>query len=242
MNFLSTAATFYKEGGMFMHVVLVIAVLIVAIVIERVIVIGRAAALNGRKMTDDLVRAATRHDLAGAHAISVKSGAPLARVAQAMLQSGLAEEEGLQIAADDAATLALPDLSKRLPHLGVLANSATLIGLLGTITGLITAISGVGVADAAQRSAYLSAGISEALHTTAFGLMVAIPTLMLQGWLNTRVEGIAQDIDTLSIRLSKALAHAEAGSHGVTAVPRPRAAVVPDFTPRPATGSHGGGQ
>src|SRR5688572_12074421 len=162
MNFLSNAATFYKEGGMFMHVVLVIAVLIIAIVFERLIVIGRAAALNGRKMTDDLVKAAARGDLAGAHKISMQSGAPLARVAQAMLQSGTTDEEALQITADDTATLVLPGLSKRLPHLGVLANSATLIGLLGTITGLITAISGVGVADAAQRSAYLSAGISEA--------------------------------------------------------------------------------
>ena len=241
MNFLSTAATFYKEGGMFMHVVLVIAVLIVAITIERVIVIGRAAALNGRKMTDDLVKAAGRGDMNGAHSISMKSNAPLARVAQTMLQSGIADEEGLQVAADDAATLVLPDLSKRLPHLGVLANSATLIGLLGTITGLITAISGVGVADAAQRSAYLSAGISEALHTTAFGLMVAIPTLMLQGWLNTRVEGIAQDVDQLSIRLSKALAHADAGTHGVTAM-RPRPSATPDFVARPATGTQGGGQ
>src|SRR5206468_11320586 len=152
MNFLSAAATFYKEGGIFMNAVLVIAVLIVAMVVERMIVIGRATGINGGKLTDDLVRRVTGGDLAGARDISSQSDVPLARVAQAMLEVGAADEETLQSAADDAGTLALPQLTRRLPHLGVLANSATLIGLLGTITGLITAISGVGVADAAQRS------------------------------------------------------------------------------------------
>ena len=56
MNAISAVATFYKEGGMYMHAVLVIAVVITAIVIERLIIIGRATALNGRKFTDDLVR------------------------------------------------------------------------------------------------------------------------------------------------------------------------------------------
>jgi biopolymer transport protein ExbB len=231
VNVLTTAATFYKEGGMFMHAVLVIAILTVAIVIERTIVIGRAAALNGRKLTDDLVKSASRGDLAAAHHVSMQSSAPLARVAQAMLQSSATDEESLQIAADDAATLVLPGLTKRIPALGVFANSATLIGLLGTITGLITAISGVGVADAAQRSAYLASGISEALHTTAFGLIVAIPTLMVQGWLNGRVEGIAQEVDQLSIRLSKAMAQSASGA--VAAI-RPRVAGptgLPAYTP-----------
>jgi biopolymer transport protein ExbB len=206
MNVLTSIATFYKQGGIFMHAVLVIAVLIVAIVFERFIVIGRATALNGRKLTNDLVKSLQRGDVQKARAISQKSSAPVAQVAQSMLEAGTSDEAALQSAADDAATLALPELTRRLSYLGVLANSATLIGLLGTITGLITAISGVGVADAAQRSAYLAAGISEALHTTAFGLVIAIPTLMIQGWLNGRVESVAQEVDEMSIRLSRALA------------------------------------
>jgi biopolymer transport protein ExbB/TolQ len=241
MNQLSTIATFYKEGGIFMHAVLVIAVVITAIVLERAIVISRAASLNGRKLADDLVRAVGRGDLAGAVGLAGRSGAPVARVAQAMLHANVGDEEYLQYTADNTATLVLPDLTKRLPHLGVLANSATLIGLLGTITGLITAISGVGVADAAQRSAYLSAGISEALHTTAFGLMVAIPTLMIQGWLNTRVESVAQDVDEMSVRLSQAMAKLGAsGPAQVTPIQRPHSTgVMPGMT-RTATGQPGG--
>jgi len=211
MNVLSAIATFYKQGGIFMHAVLVIAIVVIAIIVERMIVIGRAAAIDGRKLTDDVVRAAGRGDLNGARQAVMGSNAPLARVAREILQTGPADAETLQSTADDAATLVLPELTRRLAYMGMLANSATLIGLLGTITGLITAISGVGVADAAQRSAHLASGISEALHTTAFGLTVAIPTLLLQGWFSGRVDAISEQIDELAIRLSKAMSKLAAG-------------------------------
>ena len=173
--------------------------------------------------------------------MAMSSNTPLARVAQEMLQSGPADEETLQSAADDAATLALPELTRRLAYLGMLANSATLIGLLGTITGLITAISGVGAADAATRSAHLAAGISEALHTTAFGLTVAIPTLLIQGWFSGRVDGIAESIDELTIRLSKTMAKSSAALGIATppvAINRVPAA-APRVVAQPATGTHG---
>ena len=218
MTFITTIVGFYREGGIFMHAVLAIAVVITAIVVERAIVIGRAASINARKLTDDLVRTAAGGNVMAARNLVGGSTAPVARVAQAILQVGQAPEEVLQSAADDAATLVLPDLTRRLSYLAVLANSATLIGLLGTITGLITAISGVGVADASQRSAALSSGIAEALHTTAFGLVIAIPTLMIQGWLNGRVEGIADQCDQMSIRLSKALAQGGGRSGTVTPI------------------------
>lgn len=240
MNILSAVATFYKQGGMFMHAVLVLAIVIAAIVIERMIVIGRAAQTDGRKLTDELVRSTGRGDLNGARQTANASNAPVARVAQEMLQVGYADEEQLQTAADDATTLAMPELTRRLAYLGMLANSATLIGLLGTITGLITAISGVGAADAAQRSATLSAGISEALHTTAFGLTIAIPTLLIQGWFSGRVDGISEQIDELTIRLSKAMAKFAAGQNSKHAAPVSIArATAPQIVPPAATGTHG---
>ena len=240
MNVLSAIATFYKQGGIFMHAVLVIAIVIIAIVVERMIVIGRALKVDARRLTDDLVQRAGRGDLAGARQAAMGSDTPLAHIAQEMLATGYADEETLQTSADDATTLAMPVLTRRLTYLGMLANSATLIGLLGTITGLITAISGVGVADAAQRSAHLAAGISEALHTTAFGLTIAIPTLLLQGWFSGRVDGIAESIDELTIRLSKAMAKVAAGqavNHAASpvAIARPQVRVAPPV----ATGTHG---
>lgn len=210
MNPLSVVASFFKDGGPFMFIILGTGVLITAIVLERMAVIGRAAAVNSKKMTNDLVRAVGKGDLAGARTISAKSNAPAAKVAQAMLSTNSTDETRLQGSGDDAAALALPSLTNRLQFLNTLANVATLLGLLGTIFGLTTAFSAVGAADPSQRSAFLAAGISQALNTTAFGLILAVPTLLIHGWLVGLVEGIAVKVDEMTIRLSQALALAGA--------------------------------
>jgi biopolymer transport protein ExbB len=226
MNVLSAVATFYREGGLFMHVVLAIGLLVGAIVIERVIVIGRAMRIDASRFVDTIVQQVSRGDRNGARMFAHQSHVPLARVAQAMLDGGAEDEAALQRLADDATTLQMPVLTRRLSYLGMLANSATLIGLLGTITGLITAISGVGLADAATRSARLSAGISEALHATAFGLTVAIPTLLVQGWLISRVEELGDQVDQLAIRLSRVLFPSSAAHGNAAAARTARPAVV----------------
>jgi len=210
MNVLSGMASFFREGGPFMYVILGIAVVILGIALERMLVIGRAAAVNSRKLVDDLVRQVSSGDMSGARTTSTKSKAPVALVAQALLHAQTADEMKLQMAADDAASMALPPLTRRLQFLNTLANSATLLGLLGTIFGLTTAFSAVGAADPAQRASFLAAGISQALNTTALGLIVAVPTLLLHGWLVGLVEGIAVQVDEVSIRLSQALARAGA--------------------------------
>ena len=131
MTDFSTVATFFREGGIFMYFMLATAVVVIAISAERFIVVGRAAGLNSRKLVDDLVRHVNRRDIAGARKVARVSDAPAAQVATAMLQITDGDLARLQAAADDAATLALSPLSRRLPHLNVLANVATLLGLLG---------------------------------------------------------------------------------------------------------------
>jgi biopolymer transport protein ExbB/TolQ len=235
----SAVATYIKEGGGFMYVILGTAVLIAAIVVERFIVIGRAAAFNGKRMAEDLVRSIAGGDLNTARNIAMRSHAPAARVAQSILRLGSGDETRLQAAGDDAATLALPPLARRLPHLLLLANVATLLGLLGTIFGLTTAFSGVGAADPAQRSAFLAAGISQALNTTALGLIVAVPTLLLHGWLASIIEGIAEQVDDMNIRISHAVANAGARAQ-VTAMPARNAA--PQAGIQPVRRAAGAGQ
>jgi biopolymer transport protein ExbB len=205
MNDLSTVATFFREGGSFMYFMLATAIVVIAIVTERFIVISRASGLNSGKLVEDLVRCVIQGDMAGARNIARLSKAPAAQVADAILRVRDPDVVRMQNAADDAATLALPPLSRRLPHLNVLANVATLLGLLGTISGLITAFSAVGAADPAQRSAFMAKGISTALNATAFGLMIAIPTLILQGMLAGMVERVAEQVDEMSIRLTNAI-------------------------------------
>jgi biopolymer transport protein ExbB/TolQ len=140
------------------------------------------------------------------------------------------EESKLQSAAEDAAALAMPPLTRRLAHLNVLANIATLVGLLGTIVGLITAFQAVGAADPSQRSAFLAGGISMALNATAFGLLVAIPTLVTQGFLVGLVEGIGEQLEESGIRVSRAL---------LASVARGQVVAMPARAPQGAPGARG---
>jgi biopolymer transport protein ExbB/TolQ len=205
MNELAGLAAFFKQGGIVMYGILGIGVAAAAIALERFIVITGAAMLNGRKLTKDVLHHVNRGDLNAARTVSKKSNAAAAQVVQAVLAVSELDESKLQSAAEDAAALAMPPLTRRLAHLNVLANIATLVGLLGTISGLITAFAAVGAADPSQRSAFLAGGISMALNATAFGLMVAIPTLVTQGFLVGLVEGIAEQVEESGIRVSRAL-------------------------------------
>jgi biopolymer transport protein ExbB/TolQ len=235
MNEFAAIATFFKEGGTFMYFMLATAVVAIAIAVERFLVISRASGLHSSRMIEDLVKSVGQGDLSGARNTARLSNAPAAQVAVAILSVQDPDVSRMQAAADDAATLALPPLSRRLPHLNVLANVATLLGLLGTISGLIVAFSAVGAADPAQRSAFMAKGISTALNATAFGLMIAIPTLILQGILVGMVERVAEQVDEMSIRLTNAIAQRLPAQQVATIVSIPvqrTASAVPASTPR----------
>jgi biopolymer transport protein ExbB len=226
MNELAGLASFFKQGGLVMYGILGIGVVAAAIALERFFVITGASVLNGKKLTNDVLVQINRGDLNAARNLSRKSNAPAAQVVQAVLAVTDLEESKLQSAAEDAAALAMPPLTRRLAHLNVLANIATLVGLLGTITGLITAFAAVGAADPSQRSAFLAGGISMALNATAFGLLVAIPTLVTQGFLVGLVEGIAEQVEESGIRVSRALIASAARGQvmAMPARPAPQAA------------------
>lgn len=205
MNALSTVAGFFEGGGPFMFVILATAVLILAIVLERVWVIGRAGTMNGARFVRDVTKLVAKGDVPAAVQLTQKVKNPAGRVAHAILSSGTDNEDSLNNAADGAAVVVLPSLSRRLPLLSMLANVATLLGLLGTIFGLTTAFAAVGAADPAQRSAFLASGISQALNTTAFGLMVAVPAMVIHSLLVGKVESIVEQVDEVSVKLVRAL-------------------------------------
>lgn len=187
-----------------MFIILATGVVMVAIIAERFWVIGRAGSLNSGRFVKDVVKQLSAGDLNGAMTLCRKVKSPAGRVAYAIV-STQGSEETLNNAADGAAVVVLPALSRRLPYLSMLANVATLLGLLGTIFGLTTAFAAVGAADPSQRSAFLAAGISQALNTTAFGLMVAVPAMIAHSFLVGRVEGIVEQIDEVSVKLVRAM-------------------------------------
>ncbi len=214
MNPVTAFANFFTGGGPFMYVILAVGLLCLALVAERFWAIGRAARLNAGKFGDDLLRCVSNNDRPRALDLCRQVPGPVSAVALGILGRGAADEQTLQAAADAEASIALPPLSRRLPFLGMLANSATLLGLLGTIFGLTTAFSAVGAADPSQRSAFLAAGISQALNTTAFGLIIAVPAMLAHGFLVSRVDAVVEQVDQVSVRLIKALCRRQTGTPG----------------------------
>jgi len=210
LNLLSSFSSFFQSGGPFMYVILGVGVAVLAVGLERFFVISRASSINSGKLINDLTGRVSKGDVSGAADLSRKVNKPVGTVAYAIISRNDPDENKLLHAADGAAAIVLPPLSRRLPYLSMLANAATLLGLLGTIFGLTTAFSAVGAADPAQRSAFLAAGISQALNTTAFGLMIAVPTLLLHGFLASKVEAVADSIDEASVRLIQTISRKRA--------------------------------
>lgn len=95
----------------------------------------------------------------------------------------------------------MPRLEKRTQYLATLANIATLLGLLGTIIGLIAAFTAVASADPSQKASLLSQSISVAMNTTAFGLMSAIPLLLLHSILQTKTNEIIDSFEMAGIKV-----------------------------------------
>jgi biopolymer transport protein ExbB/TolQ len=125
----------------------------------------------------------------------------LARVIGAGLSVANQGEDALQDAIDEATLDVLPDIQKRTVYLQMIANVATLLGLLGTIVGLIQAFAGLTEVDPASRQDALGQGISVALNTTAFGLMVAIPAMIFHSILMARTLKMVDEIDRFSVKL-----------------------------------------
>jgi len=109
----------------------------------------------------------------------------------------------------------IPQLEKRTHYLATFANLATLLGLLGTVSGLIHAFSAVATVNPAEKANLLSASISEAMNCTAFGLMTAVPILFVHAFLQTNTTKVIDGLETAAIKYLNALAarqHARAQS------------------------------
>jgi biopolymer transport protein ExbB/TolQ len=119
---------------------------------------------------------------------------PIARAFKTILLKADREEEAIQQAADIALSENMPLFNKRIHYLSMLANVATLLGLLGTIHGLILSFQAVATADPSQKQALLAHGISVSMYTTALGLAVAIPVMIAYSFLVSRQNQLSEEL------------------------------------------------
>ena len=141
-------------------------------------------------------------DYRGAQAATGKSGSAIGQI----LSYGLARiqnarhRDDVEKAMEESLMEVVPRLEKRTHYLASFANIATLLGLLGTIIGLIQAFQAVANANPAEKADLLSASISVAMNTTAFGLMVAIPLLLLHSLLQSKTTEIVDSLEMASVK------------------------------------------
>ncbi|MCB0365114.1 MAG: MotA/TolQ/ExbB proton channel family protein [Bdellovibrionaceae bacterium] len=127
--------------------------------------------------------------------------APLAHVVKGVLERSDRDDEGINQGLDIALAEIIPSLGKRLGYLAMIANVATLLGLLGTIQGLIMSFSAVSFADPSQKQVVLAQGISMAMNTTFLGLSVAIPVMVIYAFLHARQNRLLEEISEHSAKV-----------------------------------------
>ncbi|MCK5065093.1 MAG: MotA/TolQ/ExbB proton channel family protein [Candidatus Fermentibacteraceae bacterium] len=204
----SEMAEFFRSGGPAMWIILIFLAFGIAIIVERVIFLYSVADMKPEKFMGRIADFIRKGSIEGAIASCADKSAPLARIIEAALRNYRNTERDIQNAVDEMALAELPRLNARTGYLAMLANVSTMVGLLGTIFGLIAAFESVAAADPAEKSIMLANGISMAMSTTAFGLISAIPLLIAHSFLTAKTDSLIDDIDRYSVMVINMLAQA----------------------------------
>lgn len=201
MDTYATVVKFFQDSGVFIYPSILVLALGLAIAIERFVYINRSRSQN-RKMWDELVPLLKSGKFQQVAQVTAKSDTAIGKI----MNYGLSRlrttrhREEIDAAMEEGMMEVVPRLEKRTHYLATFANVVTLLGLLGTIIGLIKAFTAVAVVNPAQKSELLSASISIAMNNTAFGLMVAIPFLLIHAYLQARTSEIVDSLEAAKIK------------------------------------------
>lgn len=201
MDFFTSIAKFFQDGGLFIYPIAIVLIIGVAITVERWRFL-KSEKLRNLKAFDDFLPLLRTDDHDKMTLFTRDNDAPVSR----MIGCGLdmmkvtKQRADVEQAMSEGMMEAVPRLEQRTGYLAVLANVATLLGLLGTIIGLIAAFTAVANADPAEKSKLLSLSISVAMNTTAFGLIAAIPLLISHAILTNKTNSIIASIEMAGVK------------------------------------------
>ena len=203
MKILDALTSAFNAGGPFMWVILAVFAIACAVVTERLIFYFIICRKSGGRLFAALIVALDASDAAKAKAAVAKGSAPLLvlmRTAIDRFTSGMNYEE-IQKGVDHAAIAEMPRMTQRLNYLSLFANIGTLLGLLGTIIGLQEMFGSLAAVEAEKKAAMLASGIAQAMNATAFGLIVAVPCMVLYTMLFNKQAQITKDLDQALVQL-----------------------------------------
>jgi biopolymer transport protein ExbB len=203
MDFFYSIVSFFATGGMFMYPILLVFAIGTAIAVERYVTLTQITRKN-QAVWQDLQPVLLDGNFDKAREMTDDDDSTIGQVLNMglALQGAVRRREDIEIAMEESMMEIVPRLEKRTPYVALASSIATLLGLLGTIMGLIQAFTAVANANPAEKADLLSASISVAMNTTAFGLMVAIPLLITHAILTSKTGDI---VDSLEMATVKAL-------------------------------------
>jgi biopolymer transport protein ExbB len=206
MDFTYSIAHFFAGGGAYMYPILIVAAFGAAISIERYVTLTRLSIKNRNKW-GQLEPALSSGDFDKARELTADDETAISR----LLGTGLARQgavrrrDDVEKAMEERMMEIVPQLEKRTHYLATFANLATLLGLLGTVSGLIHAFAAVATVNPAEKANLLSASISEAMNCTAFGLMTAVPILFVHALLQTKTTELINSLETAAVKFLNTL-------------------------------------
>jgi len=201
MEMFYSIVGFFLTGGPFMYPILIVFAVGAAIAIERYITLSRVTNHN-QSMWRKLQPALNEGDFEKARELTSKDESTVSQLLGMGLarQGAVRRREDIEIAMEESMMEIIPQLEKRTAYVALASSIATLLGLLGTIMGLIAAFTAVANANPAEKADLLSASISVAMNTTALGLMVAIPLLITHTVLTAKTGAIVDSLEMASVK------------------------------------------
>ena len=201
MDFIYSIVGFFVTGGPFMYPILIVFAVGAAIAIERYVTLSMVTAKN-QSMWNKVQPALKEGDFETAREMTSQDDSTISKLLSMGLarQGAVRRREDIEIAMEESMMEIIPQLEKRTPYVALASSIATLLGLLGTIMGLIQAFTAVANANPAEKADLLSASISVAMNTTAFGLMVAIPLLITHTVLTAKTGQIVDSLEMASVK------------------------------------------
>jgi len=204
---MQSLSDFFILGGFWMWPILVMNIIALGVMVERFIFLYLRHNVNAVAFMEEIKRHVQAGHLENAiKSCNVVKDSAFARVIKEGLTHANRSPSEIQNAISEATLEVTPEITKRGTLLQNLANIATLLGLLGTIIGLIEAFSALAtITDPEQQTKMLTNGISVAMNTTAFGLIVAIPCLLAHVMLSSVTKKILDEIEHYSVKIENLL-------------------------------------
>lgn len=200
MNTFDTVVKFFRDCGPFLYPSLVMLTLGLAIAIERFIFLRKTRAEN-RKLWDQVLPLLQKGQFKEVYAMTSASDSAIGKIVSNGLErmKSARRREDIDHAMEEGMMEIVPRLEKRTHYIATFANTVTLVGLLGTIIGLIKGFTAVASVNPAEKAAMLSGSISIAMNNTAFALMIAIPFLLIHAFLQARAGEIVDSLEAAKI-------------------------------------------